>query len=258
MTSTTARRARVAAKKEAAKQKKQVYMVAGLCVLLVGVLVIELPKFLKSSGSSSSSSTPAVPLFSTSTPATSTPEAKPSAALKALLKQPPHDVFSSNTTGSATTLGSVATPPGLHDPFAAPSSSEATVAPVLPTTAPKVPLLPGKIVLGTPGKGKTAVSGWIVILASIPTAAGQSSATSFAKSAEKSGVGTTSVLNSSNRRPLRGGFWVVYTGPFGSLTQVSAAADNVHKSGFSGAYIRELVVYKAKPAAKHKTTTKKK
>ena len=156
-----------------------------------------------------------------------------SKALKALLKQPPRDVFAVQDTGSPTTLGSVATPPGLHDPFASPHSSEASVVPVTPTAPPKTPQLPGKIVLGTPGAGKVAVTGWIVILASIPTAAGQSSATSFAKSAGKAGLGKVSILNSSNRQPLRGGFWVVYTGPFTSLTQVSSAADNVHKSGFS-------------------------
>jgi hypothetical protein len=251
MTSTTARRSRVAAQKQAAKQKRQVYLVAGLCLVLVAMLLFELPKILKSS----SSPAPVVP-----TPTAATADtAKTSAALRAALKQPPRDVFTPTTVGSPTTLGSVATPPGLHDPFAKPSTSEAAVAPVVATTAPKIPQLPGKIVLGTPGAGKVAVSGWIVILASIPTAAGQSSATSFAKQAEKAGIGATSVLNSSNRRPLRGGFWVVYTGPFGSLTEVSAAADNVHKSGFSSAYIRELVVYKAKPkpAAKHKTPKKK-
>lgn len=254
MTSTTARR-RVAAKRQAAKQKRQVYLVAGLCVVLVGLLAFELPKVLKSTSSTSTAPPAASAVV---TPAASTTEpAKPSAALRAALKQAPHDVFAGTAAGSPTTLGSVATPPGLHDPFAKPSSSEATVAPVVQTTAPKVPLLPGKIVLGTPGPGKVAVSGWIVILASIPTAAGQSSATSFATQAEKAGIGSTSVLNSSNRRPLRGGFWVVYTGPYGSLTQVSAAADNIHKSGFSSAYIRELIVYKAKPAAKHKTKKKK-
>jgi hypothetical protein len=256
MTSTTARGRRVAAQREAAKQKRQVYLVAGLCVVLVVMLMFELPKFLKSSSSPSTAApaTPAV-LPTSATPAAET--AKPSAALRALLKQPPHDVFAQSNVGSPTTLGSVATPPGLHDPFAAPSTSEAAVAPVVQTTAPKVPQLPGKIVLGTPGPGKVADTGWIVILASIPTEAGQSSATSFAAQAEKAGIGSTSVLNSSNRRPLRGGFWVVYTGPFTSLTQVSAAADNVHKSGFSGAYIRELIVYKAKPKPAAKPKTKK-
>ena len=74
------------------------------------------------------------------------------------------------------------------------------------------------------------------------------------------GIGDVSLLNSSNRRPLRGGYWVVYTGPYNTLAEVSAAANHVHSSGFATAYIRQLVVYKAKPApAKHaKPKTKKK
>jgi hypothetical protein len=253
MTSTTARRTRAAAQQRAAKERRQVFIVGGLCLLLLVVLVVELPKVLKSSSSSSSSAAPAV-----TTPPIAAPTATQlnnSKAYKAALKQPPRDVFTVQATGSPTTLGSVATPPGLHDPFASPRSSEAAVAPITPTNPVKTPQLPGKIILGTPGAGKVAVKGWIVILASIPTAAGQSSATSFAKQAAKAGIGATSVLNSSNRRPLRGGFWVVYTGPYTGLAQVSAAADHVHKSGFTSAYIRELIVYKAKPATK---TTKKK
>ena len=152
MTSTTARRTRVAAKKEAAKQKRQVYLVAGLCILLVGMLALELPKILKSS-SPPSAAAPAAPAVIPAPAAPTTETAKSSAALRAALKQPPRDVFDQKTVGSPTTLGSVATPPGLHDPFASPTTSEATVAPVV-TTAPKVPQLPGKIVLGTPGPGQ--------------------------------------------------------------------------------------------------------
>lgn len=233
-------------------------MVIGLCVLLAVILAYEVPKLMKAGSTSSSSSAPAPVVTTPVASAPTVEQAGQSKALKAALKQPPRDVFIQQTAGSPTTLGSVATPPGVHDPFASPRSSEAAVVPVTPTVAPKTPQLPGKIVLGTPGPGKVAQTGWIVILASIPTAAGQSSATSFAKSAGKAGLGKISILNSSNRKPLRGGFWVVYTGPYGSLTQVSTAADNVHKSGFTGAYIRELIVYKAKPAAKTATKKKKK
>lgn len=256
MTSTAARRtrAKAAAQQRVAKERRQRYMAIGLVVLLVIVLAFEVPKLMKAGGSSSSSTAP--PVVATPAPVAATLDRAQSKALKALLKQPPRDVFTVQGAGSPTTLGSVATPPGLHDPFASPDSSEASVAPVTPTVPPKTPQLPGKIVLGTPGAGKVAVAGWIVILASIPTAAGQTSATSFAKSAGKAGLGKVSILNSSNRKPLRGGFWVVYTGPFASLTQVSSAADNVHRSGFSNAYIRELIVYKAKPAAKTTTKTK--
>jgi hypothetical protein len=259
MTSTAARRtkAKAAAQQRAAKERKQLYMVAGLCVLLVAVLVLELPKLLKSSGGSASSSSAPAVVTPPVTAAPKTDQVANAKALKALMKSAPRDVFTVQATGSQTTVGSVATPPGLHDPFASPSTSEAAVAPVTSVTPVTTPQLPGKIVLGTPGPGKVAVTGWIVILASIPTAAGQSSATAFAKTAAKSKLGPISVLNSSNRRPLRGGFWVVYTGPFTSLTEVSSAADNVHKSGFTSAYIRELVVYKAKPAAKTKSKKKK-
>ncbi|MGN6797268.1 MAG: hypothetical protein ACTHKS_03885 [Gaiellaceae bacterium] len=261
MTSTAARRTRAAAaaQQRAAKERRQRYRAIGLVVVLVLVLAIEVPKLMKAGSTSSSSSTPA-PVVATPAPAAPTvDQVKQSKARKAALKQAPRDVFVPQGGGSPATLGSVATPPGLHDPFAAPSSSQAAVVPVTPTVAPKTPQLPGKIVLGTPGAGKVAVTGWIVILASIPTDAGESSATSFAKTAGKTGVGKISILNSSNRKPLRGGFWVVYTGPYGSLTQVSSAADNVHKSGFTSAYIRELIVYKAKPKpAAKKTTAKKK
>ena len=259
MTTTAARRtkAAAAAQQRAAKERRQRYMVIGLVALLVVVLAFEVPKLMKA-GSSSSSSTSAPAVVTPAPVAPTADSAQESKALKALLKQPPHDVFTAQGTGSATTFGSVATPAGLHDPFASPHSSEAAVVAVTPAAPPKTPQLPGKIVLGTPGAGKVAVTGWIVILASIPTDAGESSATSFAQTAGKAGLGKISILNSSNRKPLRGGFWVVYTGPFGSLTQVSSAADNVHKSGFTGAYIRELIVYKAKPATKTKTKTKKK
>ena len=37
-------------------------------------------------------------------------------------------------------------------------------------------------------------------------------------------VGALSVLNSSNRRPLRGGYWVVYSGPYATLGAVSRRA----------------------------------
>jgi hypothetical protein len=98
-------------------------------------------------------------------------------------------------------------------------------------------------VIGTPGGNRIAKHGWIVILASIPTSEGEATATRFAASARQNGVDQISVLNSSNRRPLRGGYWVVYTGPFTSLSDVSTRASQVHSHGYATAYIRELIVY---------------
>jgi SPOR domain len=250
------RRARAAAAGNQAKEKRQKVIAAVGGVLLLLLLVLEVPKMLnRTSGSSSSSSAPAVvttaPTVAPDTTATA------SKAYKAALKQPPHDVFTQRQVSADATLGAVATPAGLHDPFAKPHSSQAAIAPAAAKPVSASPL-PGTIVVGTPGAGKVTVQGWIVILASIPTAQGAEAANSFAAQARKAGIGAVSVLNSSNRKPLRGGYWVVYTGPYNTLAEVSTAVDAIH-AGFKTAYIRQLVMYKAKPApVKHKSKKKTK
>ena len=113
------------------------------------------------------------------------------------------------------------------------SSSAATT----PATLPK------QIVIGRPGGHRVAKRGWIVILASIPTNNGRGAAVRFARGA-RGNVGGLSVLNSSNRRPLRGGYWVVYSGPYSTLATVSRRAGRVHAAGYGSAYIRELITYR--------------
>jgi hypothetical protein len=250
----SSRRARGAADQKA-KERRQKVMVAVGGVLLLLLLAIQLPKVLSRGGSSSHSATPAAPVTTVAAPESAPAES--TKTYRAALKQAPHDVFSARQLSGENTLGAVATPAGLHDPFAKPHSSEAAVAPPdqKPVTASP---LPGTIVIGTPGSNKVTVQGWIVILASIPAAQGADAANAFAAQARKGGVGTVSVLNSSTKKSLRGGYWVVYTGPYNTLAQVSTAADTIHGAGFKTAYIRQLVMYKAKPKAPATKTTKKK
>jgi hypothetical protein len=252
----SSRRARGAANRQA-KERRQKVMVAVGGVLLLLLLAVQLPKLLSRGGSSSSSGTPVAVVPATATAAPGTTARQTANAYRAALKQAPRDIFTVRRQSSDNTLGAVATPAGLHDPFAEPHTSQAAIAP--PTQKPVTASpLPGTIIVGTPGANKTTVQGWIVILASIPTAQGATAANSFAATARKGGIGAVSVLNSSNSKPLRGGYWVVYTGPYNTLAQVSTAADTIHGSGFKTAYIRQLVMYKAKPAAaEHKPTKKK-
>lgn len=249
---------RAAADREAKERRQKIIAAVGVVVLLL-LLALELPKTLdrlKSSSSSSSSSSSTVPIAPPAAPDASA--ARAAKEYRVLLRQPRHDVFVQRQITSSSTLGSVATPAGLHDPFAQPNTPQAAAAPPAQKPVASSPL-PGTIVIGTPGANKVTVQGWILILASIPTAQGKASASSFAAKAGSAGIGAVSILNSSNRRPLRGGYWVVYTGPYNTLAEVSAAANGVHGSGFATAYIRQLVVYKAKPApVKHKTKPKKK
>ena len=90
--------------------------------------------------------------------------------------------------------------------------------------------LPGTIIVGTPGANKVTVQGRIVILASIRPHRARSRRT-LCRPSPPSRLGAVSVLDSSNRKPLRGGYWVVYAGPYNTLSEVSAASDTIHGPG---------------------------
>jgi hypothetical protein len=205
----------------AAKQRRQKILVVVLVAALAVILAWEVPNLRARSSGSSSAAVPAAP------------------AAAAPRHVPRHvsgngaDPFApkSLSNGDAHAVSG-----GGPDPFTgSPGSSwSAANSPVA---------LPKQIVIGRPGGHRVAKRGWIVILASIPTRNGRSAALSFARGARRS-VGGVSVLNSSNRRPLRGGYWVVYKGPYSTLTAVSQRAGTIHAAGYRTAYIRELISYR--------------
>jgi hypothetical protein len=250
--STISRRRNAQAEARAAKEKKQKIFLGLAVGLLLLVLVFELPKLMKGSGSSTSSSTAAPAVVA---PATATPvvAAKSPAQIKQDLREirklSAHDVFGrAGAVGAQPAFQDVQTPAGVRDPFE--GTGTASANPVI--TKPKASAgsysaaLPAQIVIGTKTKNAVTTKGWIVILASIPTAKGEASATSFVSKASKKGVAGLKVLNSSNSKPLRGGYWVVYAGPFTTIPQVNQHATSVHAAGYGSAYIRQLVVYHAK------------
>ncbi len=99
--------------------------------------------------------------------------------------------------------------------------------------------------VGTPSSpNAVAKHGWIVVLASVRTGAGRAYAERVATGA-RGRLGTVSVLDSSTRRPLRAGYFVVYTGPYGSRSAVQRAAGTAHSAGYRTAYVREIVRYDA-------------
>jgi|SRR5579884_995649 len=220
------RRSAYAARMEAKRRRQKVMVIVG-AVVLVALFAYEIPHTLHLVRGSSNGSPAAAP----TTPTAAAP-APPQRIPKSLHSSGDPFVVKSLPNGD----------PGIgpetagHDPFAQPSVA-ATPAPAAASTP-----LPGTIVLGTPGGSRHATHGWIVILASIPTGEGRAAAERFAGHAKN--VGSLQILNSSNRRPLRGGYWVVYTGPYTTLAQVSQRAASVHAAGYGSAYIRELIVYR--------------
>jgi hypothetical protein len=205
----------------AAKQRRQKILVAVLAAVLVALLAYELPKILNRSSGTSSAAVPAAPAAAT-----------PRHSLR-YVGGNGADPFAPKTFSNG---DAHAVTGGGPDPF--------TGSPGSSWSAKNSPLaLPKQLVIGRPGAHRVAKRGWIVILASIPTRNGRSAALSFARGARRS-VGAVSVLNSSNRRPLRGGYWVVYKGPYSTLPAVSQRSGSIHAAGYRTAYIRELISYR--------------
>ena len=205
----------------AAKQRRQKILVVVLAVVFVALLAYEVPHLLKRN---SSSAAPAAPAASSATPTAHGAKRSRGSGSGA-------DPFAVKSLPSGDARAAAA---GGPDPFTGPASSPAVSAPAR---------LPKQIVIGRPGGHRVAKRGWIVILASIPTNNGRGAASRFARSA-RGNVGALSVLNSSNRRPLRGGYWVVYSGPYPTLAAVSRRAGDIHAAGYRTAYLRELIAYR--------------
>jgi hypothetical protein len=223
----------------AAKQRRQkVFAFGGLGVLAV-LMFIQGPKLLDAFGGSD----PA-PTALSETPIVPVPESNGNPRALRLLKATGADPFASRLLAdNDPQAGSVSGPGGTHDPFA----KEAVPSPATPAAPhaedPVAAPLTGKIVVGTPKPGAVAKRGWIVVLASIQTRFGRPYANRFATRVERNGLGSVAVLDSSTRKPLRSGYYVVYTGPFASLDAVQRSAAHVHAFGYRTAYVREILRY---------------
>ena len=205
-----------------------------LGALLLALLAYQVPHLLKRSGAGTASPVAAAP--AAPPPTTRHASAREGGSRRGA------DPFAARSVPNRDARAAAA---GGPDPFTAPAAPApaALPAPARAVPSPAPAALPKQIVLGRPGGDRVARHGWIVILASIRSAAGRDQAARFARSA-RANVGPLSILNSSQRRPLRGGYWVVYSGPFPTLPTVSRHAGDIHAAGYRDAYIRELIAYR--------------
>ena len=231
------RRKREAAAFEA-KEKRQKIMLAVCGVVLVALVAFEGPKTLKRLHGSST----AVPPAAIATPAPAT-TAQPAGgrladapALKHLAAKDPFVAQLGTGPASLPVVTSVA-PPAVRaksftakDPFAAQVSVS---APSAPGAAPTQPVSPHGPSTGRSGN-------YIVVLASIPLAAGRGAAAQAAATARKQGVGQVRIVTSSAYPTLRTGFYAVYSGPYGTLADLAPALQQVRGEGYPSAYTRRL------------------
>jgi hypothetical protein len=217
----------------AAKERRKKLLALGGVGLLIVVLAIQVPRTLDMLRSDSSV-TPS-PAASATSPSTQPPPGKTSRRAPGFLRTAKvGDPFARRGVADGESApAAVSAAPGLRDPFQAGSAVAAS---------PRPARLPGRIVVGTPGRRAPKV-GYTVVLASIPLSSGRAQAVRFARSARANGVSGVGVLQSSTRNRLRAGYWVVYSGSFHNVSAVQRAASRVHAQGYSTAYVRQLVRY---------------
>lgn len=225
-----------AASAAAKKQRRQKVIAFGGLGVLAILMVIQGPKLLDAFGGSEST------IAAPPTPVAAAPERDDRAqALRSLSGA--SDPFAAHAIAdNDPQAGSVSSPDGTPDPFAAPAPERAPAAAPEPAPTPVAAPVPGKIVVGTPKPGVVARRGWIVVLASIQTRTGRAFAERFASRVRSNGL-PVSVLDSSNRKPLRSGYYVVYTGPFATLAAVQRSAAHVRAFGYRTAYVRPILQY---------------
>ena len=87
--------------------------------------------------------------------------------------------------------------------------------------------------LGAPGTaGRTGVgswppgkSGWTIVLVSLPQTGGRAGAVAQVRRARKAGLAGTGILDSSAYASLHPGYWVVFTGVYGSQAEATSALE---------------------------------
>jgi hypothetical protein len=82
--------------------------------------------------------------------------------------------------------------------------------------------------------------GWTVVLQSIPTTSGRARAVQTARRALAAGLQQVGVLDSANYSSLHPGYYVVFTGIYGSNAEAQRHLAAAEGAGFSVAYVRPV------------------
>lgn len=71
--------------------------------------------------------------------------------------------------------------------------------------------------------------GWTIVLASVPQAEGRRAAVTRARQARRRGLPTVGILDSSRYASLHPGYWVVFTGVYGSEAEATSALERARR-----------------------------
>jgi hypothetical protein len=110
-----------------------------------------------------------------------------------------------------------------------------------PVTAPPPPLTPPPAAPPAAGRLITwpaGVDGYTVVLNSLPAPGGRAEATQKARAAADAGLTEVGILDSSRYSSLHPGYYVVFSGVYGSMAEATRFVDEARRAGFDTAYAR--------------------
>ena len=118
----------------------------------------------------------------------------------------------------------------------------AATPPVAPSSAPaKTTRAAGKSPATVLVDWPSGVSGWTVVLLSLPRDAGAKAAIARAARAARAGLPEAGVLVSDRFASLHPGYFVIFAGVYASEAEAEAAVPTARSRGFGGAYVRPVV-----------------
>jgi hypothetical protein len=122
------------------------------------------------------------------------------------------------------------------------TNSQIASTPVSTVDTSKLPTAPepGKNVANGKTPWPANEDGWTIVLVSYPQTFGQAQAAATARQAAKSGLNQVGVIDSNLYASLQPGYYVVFTGIYGSKGDADAAVATAKQAGFPGAYSRQI------------------
>jgi hypothetical protein len=156
----------------------------------------------------------------------------------------------SNGGGGGPIVATKGGPP--HTPTT-PPATETVALPTVPsgtptaTTAPPAPTTPPPATTSPPTRGPGSLTTWpaarngfTVVLESIPISAGRSFALARARAAARSGLPQVGVIDSGRFSSLHSGYFVVFSGIYGTRSAADQARITASAKGYPAAYAREI------------------
>ena len=113
-----------------------------------------------------------------------------------------------------------------------PTTPVVTEAPP-PVVAPRPPTATGRLTEWPPG-----VDGYTIVLSSLPAPGGRAEAVQKAREAIDAGLSEVGVLDSAKYSSLHPGYYVVFSGVYGSMAEATRFVDDAQRAGFETAYAR--------------------